>query len=59
MNENWIVLRLNDSDRVIHVFEYEDMEEARESFDEELEVLGHRAALMPAWVYEAVEKARE
>lgn len=59
MNENWVVLRLNDSGRIIQMYEYEDMDDARESFDEEVEVFGYKAALMPAWMYEAIEKARE
>jgi len=52
----WVVLRLNVDDQVLQVFEYDDMDEARESFDEEVQDLGHRAALLPAWMYEAWEK---
>ncbi len=57
--QRWVVLRLDDQDRVIEFFEYDDMEEARESFDEEIQDLGHSAALMPAWVWESAEAGAE
>lgn len=52
----WIVLRLDDQDRILQTFEYDTMEEARDSFDEEVQDFGHRAALLPKWLYNYYEQ---
>lgn len=52
----WVVVRLDEQDRILETFEYDDMDTARESFDEEVQDLGHRAALLPKWLYNYYEQ---